>query len=442
MDLREQIDAYIEKYKFEIVSRTCDFVKIPSVSTSDDSGRPYGLECARALDFCDALCREKGLFTKNYDYYCLEASCEKEQKGKRLVLVTHADVVPVGEDTIYEPFAGTVYGDYILGRGCVDDKGPLIATLYALAFFKENHIPLKNDIRLVFGSNEERTMDDIEYYLERAGQPDWALAADGDFPAENGEMGRIDFTVSAEQASQVEYIRSRGTGQSLVQEACESLIENRSITIRKTPSREGGPEGVENPVAYMILNQEGAVFKNDADEKHMRELLADGNGASMGVSCSDEIFDESILRVYKAETEGENIKLSFDLRIPHCVDLEETAEKIRRYGEEKAIAIEIGKISKGYYESPDEGIVKMLTDLYNHEMHMDEKPCVLHTAATYTRLFEHGCDFGAGNCQEVKPFPPGHGSVHGLDEAQNIGVLLDAVKMYILGIKAIDDLWS
>ena len=40
---------------------------------------------------------------------------------------------------------------------------------------------------------------------------------------------------------------------------------------------------VENPVAYMILNQEGAVFKNDADEKHMRELLADGNGASMGV---------------------------------------------------------------------------------------------------------------------------------------------------------------
>ena len=240
----------------------------------------------------------------------------------------------------------------------------------------------------------------------------------------------------------MEYIRSRGTGQSLVQEACESLIENRSITIRKTPSREGGPEGVENPVAYMILNQEGAVFKNDADEKHMRELLADGNGASMGVSCSDEIFDESILRVYKAETEGENIKLSFDLRIPHCVDLEETAEKIRRYGEEKAIAIEIGKISKGYYESPDEGIVKMLTDLYNHEMHMDEKPCVLHTAATYTRLFEHGCDFGAGNCQEVKPFPPGHGSVHGLDEAQNIGVLLDAVKMYILGIKAIDDLWS
>ena len=27
MDLREQIDAYIEKYKFEIVSRTCDLLR-------------------------------------------------------------------------------------------------------------------------------------------------------------------------------------------------------------------------------------------------------------------------------------------------------------------------------------------------------------------------------------------------------------------------------
>ena len=130
-------------------------------------------------------------------------------------------------------------------------RGRLIATLYALAFFKENHIPLKNDIRLVFGSNEERTMDDIEYYLERAGQPDWALAADGDFPAENGEMGRIDFTVSAPKASRVEYIRSAEQPESGTGRPCESLIENRSITIGKRRPEEGA-EGVENPVAYMI----------------------------------------------------------------------------------------------------------------------------------------------------------------------------------------------
>ncbi len=57
----------------------------------------------------------------------------------------------------------------------------MMATLYALAFFQEKQIPLKNDIRLVFGSNEERGMDDMAYYLEKVGQPDWGLAVDDDF---------------------------------------------------------------------------------------------------------------------------------------------------------------------------------------------------------------------------------------------------------------------
>ena len=50
--------------------------------------------------------------------------------------------------------------------------------------------------------------------------------------------------------------------------------------------------------------------------------------------------------------------------------------------------------------------------------------------------------FGAGNPHEAKPFPAGHGGAHGPDEAHNIPVLLTAVKMYILGIQAIDEAWS
>ena len=42
----------------------------------------------------------------------------------------------------------------------------------------------------------------------------------------------------------------------------------------------------------------------------------------------------------------------------------------------------------------------------------------------------------------LKPFPKGHGAAHGADEAHNIYVLFDAIKMLILGIKAIDDKWS
>ena len=46
-----------------------------------------------------------------------------------------------------------------------------------------------------------------------------------------------------------------------------------------------------------------------------------------------------------------------------------------------------------------------------------------------------------GKQNEKKPFPEGHGSAHGADEAQNIEVLMRAVKIYILAILAIDDYW-
>lgn len=71
----------------------------------------------------------------------MEAKLSPQAKGRRLVIASHADVVPVDDDDIYPPFGGTVQGDYIVGRGAVDDKGPLIATLYALAFSKRSRSP-------------------------------------------------------------------------------------------------------------------------------------------------------------------------------------------------------------------------------------------------------------------------------------------------------------
>ena len=433
MNLKEQIEEYLQKNKFEIVSRTCDLVKIPSINTQDDSGKPYGSECARALDFCDRLCKQKGLVTKNYDYRCLEVMCGEHQSGKRLVIATHADVVPTEDDNLYAPFAGEVYGDYIIGRGVVDDKGPLIASLYALAFFREYHIPLKNDIRLVFGSNEECGMDDLAYYLEKAGQPDWGLSVDDDFPTVNGEKGLVHFSICAPKADCIEQIKSYGSKQRLVHDYCESVISGEKTIIGKT-------EKIPNPILHLFTREE-RLLKNEQDEKHIRELLADPEGFCIGINHSDEMSGKTAVKVFGAETQGENIVLFFDIRTPVTLRVEDVTEKLTDYGKKNGIDIKIEKVSKGYYKSPDDETVSMLTELYNREFHTNEKPYVM-GACTYARLFDNGCGFGGGNPHEVKPFPKGHGAAHGADEAHNISVLLDAVKMLILGIQAIDNKWS
>ena len=53
----------------------------------------------------------------------------------------------------------------MLGRGVADDKGPMVAVLYALKFLKEEGVSLRYPIRALVGDNEETRMEDVEYYL-------------------------------------------------------------------------------------------------------------------------------------------------------------------------------------------------------------------------------------------------------------------------------------
>lgn len=434
MNIRCLIDEYLKKYKYEIVSQVCDFVKIPSINKNDNSEKFYGENCALALDYCAQLCKEKKLNVINHEYRGLEVKCDNNTNGKRLVIASHADVVDVVDDNIYPPFYGKVVGDYIIGRGVVDDKAPLIASLYALAFFKENNIPLKNDIRLFFGSNEECGMDDIEYYLNKVGQPDWGLSIDDDFPTVNGEKGLIHFTIEAKKSKNVKYINSYGSKQRLVHDYCESLINDVKVTFGKTDT-------VLNPVAHRFLNTNVSIFEDNKIDKLIKDIILSEDGEELGIKCSDDVSGKIKVKVFSVKTENENIVLEFDIRVPVNFKNDDIIEKLYKYSEANNLLLKVTKVSNGYYHSPENEMISLLTNLYNNEMNLQDKPYVM-SACTYARAFKNGCGFGAGSGHEVKPFEKGHGGAHGADEAHNIYVLLDAIKMFILAIKSIDDLWN
>lgn len=56
-------------------------------------------------------------------------------------VVGHIDVVPEGTDWDYPPFDLTLDNDVFYGRGVLDNKGPIIANLYALYLLKEMNYP-------------------------------------------------------------------------------------------------------------------------------------------------------------------------------------------------------------------------------------------------------------------------------------------------------------
>lgn len=434
MNWKAEIEAYLSAHRDEIVNNLCEFVRIPSVADFDQGGYPYGTACASAMDFCAELSRQKGLTVVNHEYRCVEAKFSPDAQGKRLVIASHADVVPAdAENNIYPPFGGTVVGDYIVGRGVVDDKGPLIATLYALAFFKEKNIPLKNDIRLVFGSNEEFGMDDVRYYLEKEGQPDWGLAVDDDFPVTNGEKGQIQFTLSDKKHASVVSIVSDGERMRMIHDVCTVCREGQSTEERRQSA-------ADNVIVRTLETQKELTADAALGEKLVK-LCADTHAELLDLDRQDEVSGRTLLRLYQLRTEGENLVCACDVRLPVSFTTEEALPVLKAAAERMGFALTVTKVNPGYYVQETHPLVSMLIDLYNKEEKTEDKPYVM-GACTYARLFDHGCGFGGGNPHEVKPFPAGHGAAHGPDEAHNISVLLTAIKMYILGIHAIDESWS
>ena len=74
-----------------------------------------------------------------------------------LVLMAHYDVVPVdaSDAWTHPPFAGTIAGGSVHGRGALDDKGPLIVILEAVEnLLADGFVPAR-DVYLSFGGNEE-----------------------------------------------------------------------------------------------------------------------------------------------------------------------------------------------------------------------------------------------------------------------------------------------
>ena len=106
-------------------------------------------------------------------------------------LLAHADVVPAEEPGwIVDPFGGTIdERGRILGRGALDDKGALVAALYAMAALKASGLVLPRSPTLVVGTSEETHWAGIERYQQQRKLGQDVIVIDGSFPVGAGEKG-------------------------------------------------------------------------------------------------------------------------------------------------------------------------------------------------------------------------------------------------------------
>lgn len=181
--------TWIDRMSTEMLEEICKSVRIPSVEGKPEEGAPFGREVARALDHALTLAGRMGFRTANIDN--MVGYAEYGQGEEMVAVLGHLDVVPAGDGWTYPPFGAETHDGCIYGRGVLDDKGPILAALFALKAVKESAVPLRRRVRIIFGGNEESGCRGVERYLKTEEIPVAGFTPDAEYPIIHAEKGMI-----------------------------------------------------------------------------------------------------------------------------------------------------------------------------------------------------------------------------------------------------------
>ena len=185
----------MEQYRPEMLETLKEFCAIPSVydESTKTKEKPFGENVDKALKYVGELGQKLGFSVEYCDGYATELTIGSGEK--MIGIFAHADVVPVTGKWDNDPFEAVVRDGNIYARGSSDDKGPLVAALYATKALYEAGLIKDYKVRIVVGGDEERGSSCLQYYFEtlKKPAPDYGFTPDSDFPLIYGEKGIVDF---------------------------------------------------------------------------------------------------------------------------------------------------------------------------------------------------------------------------------------------------------
>lgn len=463
------IDNYIEKYKNEIIKKTQELIQIPSVnSSSNDTKKPFGENIDNALQYMLNLGNKLGFRTKNIDGYCgyIEFGSGEELIG----IIGHLDVVPEGEDWDVPPFSGKVFDNKIFGRGAIDDKGPVVASLYAMKIVMDN-FDIKKRVRLILGLNEELDWKCINYYKEHEEVPTIGFSPDADFPCIYAEKSiltcylKSTYSPSIDDAIFIENINCNNNAINVVPKICSIILrinpkiismnefistlkkfiqefdyeidiykidnENVKLTSHGISAHAAHPDLGINSISRLIILID-KVFNfyniNGFEIFHFFEqyINLQYNGKNLGIDFEDE-SGKLTLNVGDFTLENNVIKIGMNIRVPVTIDIIEVGNSfIKLTSPYMNIDFDTTNYIPCLHISKDNHLVKTLCNIYNKETNSDLSPIAI-GGATFARAFENCISFGANL--------PGHKDMcHQTDEFIDIDNLLLACKLYTKSI--------
>ena len=462
------IDKYIENYKNSIIKNTQELIQIPSVNSySDDSNKPFGENVNKALEYILNLGNTLGFKTKNVNGYC--GYIEFGEGDELLGIIGHLDVVPEGDDWTFSPFSGTISNNKIFGRGAIDDKGPVISSLYAMKIVKDNY-NINKRVRLILGLNEEQSWKCINYYKEHEESPTIGFSPDADFPCIYAEKSILtcylnsDISFLSNQNIQIKQIDCNNNAINVVPKFCSTILKINSnkinmkdftqelrniinnfqyeidiykiddeeikLTSHGVPAHAAHPDMGINAISRLliVLNQ---IFKTYNINMEIFDFFntyinTQYNGENLDINFEDE-SGKLTLNVGNFELDNNILKIGMNLRVPVNTDITNIENAfIKLTSNYININFNTTNYMPPLYISKDNYLVKTLCNIYNEETHSNLEPIAI-GGATFARAFDNCVSFGAN-------LPGAKDMCHQTDEFIDIDNLLLSCKIYTKAI--------
>ncbi|MCR5121340.1 MAG: Sapep family Mn(2+)-dependent dipeptidase [Ruminococcus sp.] len=417
--LKEKLAAYFDEHFDEILADLSEIMSIDSSFSTPSEGKPFGEGSAAALAWGAKKGGELGLNVRNFDNYAVSMTCGVGEPV--LGILSHLDVVPASpEGWQHTPFACTVDGGYIYGRGAIDDKGPSVAVLWAVKALKELNVPLTKAFRVIFGGNEEQGCNDIAYYQTKEPFPPMVFTPDGSFPVLNCEKGMIHLTFSAPFEDTAITSIKAGTVINAIPDRCSVTGSSENFEYAGKPSHGSRPENGDNAITKFL-----AAYKGGSELlKALARLFPHGefDGKSCGLGFSDEISGQMTCALTMLNTSDGRLCGGIDIRYPIDRTLAEISGIITKALENAGFAVDECEGMEPHYVSADSPLVQTLLQVYEDVKGERGEP-VSEGGVTYVHNTPGGVAFGA-------EFPWEDNRMHGIDERVSIETYKLNLNMY------------
>ncbi len=467
-EIANRIDAWVDAHQEEYLDDLAKLIARPSRAPEGhfEGPYPFGEECAAALDEAAEIARGYGFSAEIRDYYCLVLGLG--EGAEKVGILGHLDIVPASGEWHYPPFALTRRADDVLvGRGVLDDKGPLWASVFAARCLKELDLLPGRELEFFCGSDEECGMEDLAYYKKTSKElPVVAFTPDGGYPLCHGEKGIMDFTldIPAEGSNIGEFVG--GVAHNVVPDHAELVLsgvkaedveacfagsewvtvaqegENVRITSGGIAMHASTPEGGVSAIKNIADGLKGSPALNAAAERaiaYVSQSLADYYGESIGVPYADGPSGKLTHVAGMVETEDGLIRLHVNIRYPVTCDGDEVAGKIKAVAERSGVGFTMVRDSKPIYISAESDLVRVCMSTIDDVFHRDWQPYTM-GGGTYARMMKNAYALGPEDPDFASPFGVAGGGAHQPDECVPLDLMLKTMKVYARLFLELDEL--